>query len=99
MTGHHKFSQLTAQFSEARKAKIAVKTERLKEEMEQWQLTQFLEKYQKEIANDLDLHPSEVAQLEQNTQVYLTSLRQAIKKLGGELSITVRLSDEEIKIQ
>ncbi|WYL98959.1 MAG: hypothetical protein HEQ19_04955 [Gloeotrichia echinulata CP02] len=33
MTGHHKFSQLTQDFSPARKAKIAAKKAQLKEEM------------------------------------------------------------------
>ncbi|MFK0733807.1 MAG: hypothetical protein ACFKPT_19630 [Gloeotrichia echinulata GP01] len=33
MTGHHKFSQLTQDFSPARKAKIVAKKAQLKEEM------------------------------------------------------------------
>ncbi|MDJ1179688.1 hypothetical protein PJF56_12520 [Roseofilum sp. BLCC_M91] len=39
MTGHHKFSQLTAHFSESRKAKIAAKTEQIKKEMAFTQIT------------------------------------------------------------
>lgn len=99
MTGHHKFSQLTADFSDSRKAKIAAQTQQLKAEIAKAELDEIWETYQTQIADRLNLPLSQVAQLEQDTKLYLTSLRQAIQSAGGELNITVRFGDREIKIQ
>ena len=99
MTGHHKFSQLTAHFSESRKAKIAAKTEQLKAELKQLESAQFWETYQAQIARQLNRSPSDIARLERDTELYLAHLRQAIATMGGELSLVVRFPDREIEIK
>lgn len=99
MTGHQKFSQLTANFSESRKAKIAAKTEQLKEEIARIELSQLLATYQSQISHQLNLSPDKITQLEKDTELYLGSLYQAIKNLGGELRITVQFPEQDFEIE
>ncbi|MEA5534732.1 BrnA antitoxin family protein [Crocosphaera sp. XPORK-15E] len=54
MSGHHKFSQLTEQFSEERQAEIAQKTAQLQAEMELSEFLQLEEREKKILAISLD---------------------------------------------
>ncbi len=99
MTGHHKFSQLTEGFSEKRKEKIASKTALLKEEMALHELRKALKISQAELAQKLQVKQPAVSRLENRTDMYVSHLRQVIEAMGGELSITARFPDGEVKIK
>ncbi|MEA5468651.1 XRE family transcriptional regulator [Spirulina sp. 06S082] len=99
MTGHHNFRELTAHFSESRKAKIVAKTEQLKVELAQLESSQFWSTYQAQIARQLNCSLSDISQLEEETEIYIANLRKAIASIGGELSIIMRFPDREIEIK
>ncbi|MGK7874737.1 MAG: XRE family transcriptional regulator [Xenococcaceae cyanobacterium] len=99
MTGHHKFSQLTEVFSEKRKERIAAKTAKLKEEMALNELRQALKISQTELAHKLQIKQPAVSRLERRTDIYVSHLREVIEAMGGELSITARFPDGEVKIK
>jgi hypothetical protein len=98
MTGHHKFSQLTQDFSPARKAKIAAKKAQLKEEMALDELRQALKISQAELAEKLQVKQPAISRLEKRTDMYVSHLRQVIQAMGGELEIVARFEDGEVKI-
>ena len=98
MSGHHKFSRLTENFSEERKAEIAQKTVQLRTEMALSELRQALQLSQAELASKLDIKQPAVARLEKRTDMYVSHLRKVIEAMGGELDIIARFPDGEVRI-
>jgi ribosome-binding protein aMBF1 (putative translation factor) len=98
MSGHHKFSRLTEKFSEERKADIAQKTVRLREEMALSELRQALQLSQAELAAKLQIKQPAVARLEKRTDMYVSHLRKVIEAMGGELDIIARFPNGEVRI-
>ncbi|KYC37799.1 DNA-binding protein [Scytonema hofmannii PCC 7110] len=98
MTKHHKFSKLTKDFSPERKAKIAVQTAKLKEEMALAELRQALKISQAKLAEELQFRQHAISRLENHTDIYVSHLRQVIEAMGGELKITAKFPDVEVSI-
>jgi predicted transcriptional regulator len=98
MSGHHKFSRLTEQFSEERQAEIAQKTVQLKTEMALGELRKALQLSQADLAAKLKVKQPAVARLEKRTDMYVSHLRKVIEAMGGELDIIARFPDGEVKI-
>jgi transcriptional regulator with XRE-family HTH domain len=98
MSGHHKFSKLTENFSEERKAEIAQKTAQFRTEMALSELRQALQLSQAELAAKLQIKQPAVARLEKRTDMYVSHLRKVIEAMGGELDIIARFPDEEVRI-
>ncbi|AFY54701.1 putative transcriptional regulator with C-terminal CBS domains [Rivularia sp. PCC 7116] len=99
MTGHHKFSNLTKDFSAQRKTKIAAKKSQLCEEMALYELRQALKISQAELAEKLQVKQPAISRLEKRTDMYVSHLRQVIQAMGGELEIVARFRDGEVKIK
>ena len=87
MTKHHKFSQLTENFSQERQAEIAQKTDKLKAEITLHELRQ-----------SLKIDQSEARKTQENVNQYINHLRQAIESMGGILDITIHLDNKDILI-
>lgn len=103
MSGHQPFSNLTANFSPQRKAKIAaqteqLKTEQLKTEMALNELRAAFSLTQGELASKLNVKQPAISRLEQRSDMYISHLREVIEALGGKLEITARFQDHEVKI-
>ncbi|MEO1433090.1 MAG: XRE family transcriptional regulator [Cyanobacteria bacterium J06633_8] len=99
MSGHHKFSNLTQNFSPHRKTKIAAKKAQLSEEMALCELRQALKISQAELAEKLQVKQPAISRLEKRTDMYVSHLRQVIQAMGGELEIVARFGDGEVKIR
>ena len=98
MSGHQPFSNLTANFSPQRKAKIAAQTEQLKTEMALNELRAAFSLTQGELASKLNVKQPAISRLEQRSDMYISHLREVIEALGGKLEITARFQDHEVKI-
>lgn len=98
MSGHQPFSNLTANFSRSRKAKIAAQTEKLKSEMALHELREAFLLTQGELASKLNVKQPAISRLEKRSDMYISHLREVIEAMGGELSITARFNDSEVKI-
>lgn len=99
MSGHQKFSNLTQNFSQHRKAKIAAKKAQLSEEMALGELRQALKISQAQLAEKLQVKQPAISRLEKRTDMYVSHLRQVIQAMGGELEIVARFGDGEVKIK
>lgn len=71
MSGHHKFSNLTQNFSTQRKSKIAAKKAQLSEEMALCELRQALKISQAELAEKLQVKQPAISRLEKRTDMYV----------------------------
>jgi ribosome-binding protein aMBF1 (putative translation factor) len=98
MSGHRKFSRLTENFPEERRAKVSQRTVQLKAEMALGELRQALQLSQTELANSLQVKQPAVSRLEKRTDMYVSHLRKVIEAMGGELDIIARFPEGEVKI-
>ncbi|MBE9043581.1 XRE family transcriptional regulator [Pleurocapsales cyanobacterium LEGE 10410] len=98
MSGHQPFSNLTANFSHSRKAKIAEQTQQLKSEMALNELREAFALTQGELALKLNVKQPAISRLEKRSDMYISHLREVIEAMGGELEITARFNDNEVKI-
>jgi transcriptional regulator with XRE-family HTH domain len=98
MTGHRPFKELTKGFSEARKARVAVRHSQLKTEMALHELRQARERSQEELARELKVGQPAVAKLERRADMYVSNLRRYIEALGGSLEITARFPEGSVNI-
>lgn len=98
MSGHQPFSNLTAKFSRPRKAKIAARTQKLKSEMALNELREAFSLTQGELASKLNVKQPAISRLEQRSDMYISHLREVIEAMGGELEITARFKDNQVKI-
>lgn len=98
MSGHQPFSNLTANFSPQRKAKIAEHTQQLKSEMALSELREAFSLTQGELASKLNVKQPAISRLEKRSDMYISHLRQVVEAMGGELEITARFHGHEVKI-
>jgi DNA-binding XRE family transcriptional regulator len=98
MSGHQPFSNLTANFSPQRKAKIAEQTQQLKSEMALHELREAFSLTQDELASKLNVKQPAISRLEKRSDMYISHLRQVVEAMGGELEITARFNGNEVKI-
>lgn len=98
MSGHHKFSQLTKNFSLERQKEIAQHTEQLRKDLALSELRAALELTKIELAKKLDISNVAVSQICERTDLYISHLRQIIEAMGGQLEIIARFPDKEVKI-
>lgn len=98
MSGHHKFTELTQNFSPQRQADISLRTAQLQKEMALAELRQALQLTQAALAEKLQIQQPAVSRMEQRTDMYVSHLRQVIEAMGGQLEIVARFADAEVKI-
>ncbi len=98
MSGHHSFSQLTANFDSQRQQAIQNKAEQLKASMALAELRKALALSQAELAKALDVQQPAISRLEQRTDMYVSHLRQVIEAMGGKLDIVARFPQGNVSI-
>ena len=98
MSGHHSFSQLTANFDPQRQQTIQEKAEELKAEMALAELRKALQISQTELATALDVQQPAISRLEKRTDMYVAHLRQVIEAMGGQLDIVARFPQGNVSI-
>ena len=98
MSGHHSFSQLTANFDPQRQQTIQKKAEILKSSMALAELRKALALSQAELAETLKVKQPAISRLEQRTDMYVSHLRQVIEAMGGQLEIVARFPQGNVSI-
>lgn len=98
MSGRRPFKELTKNFSEQRKKRVAERVVALKGEMPLAELRQARERSQEELARALKVNQPAVAKLERRADMYVSNLRRYIEALGGSLEITAKFPDGNVTI-
>jgi transcriptional regulator with XRE-family HTH domain len=98
MTGRHKFSELVEKMPAERRARIDQIAGELRAEMDLAQLRTARQLSQAALGEILHVEQPAVAKIERRTDMYVSTLRRFIEAMGGELEITARFPDHDVRI-
>jgi predicted transcriptional regulator len=98
MTGHKPFSELTREFTPARRARVAAKAAALREAMTLEELRKARSLSQEDVAVALTVKQPAVVKLEKCGDMHVSNLRRYIEALGGTLEITARFDKTTVVI-
>ena len=98
MSGRHKFSELTNDFTPERRQRIDEMKSELVAEMPLHELRRAREMTQRDLARTLNVNQPAVSKLEQRADVYVSSLRSYIEAVGGRLRIVAEFPEGEVAI-
>jgi predicted transcriptional regulator len=90
---------LKAKMPPERLARIDRMTQELREEMDLAQLRGALDMSQATLAEALHVEQPAIAKLEKRTDMYVSTLRRFVEAMGGELEITARFANHNIRIR
>lgn len=93
-----KFSGLRAAMPPHAQAMAQARTQAMLEEMPLHELRQARGLSQKALAEILHVQQPAIAKLEKRTDMYLSTLRSHIQAMGGDLEITARFPDGNVRI-
>jgi predicted transcriptional regulator len=99
MTGRHKFSDLVAKMPPERRARVERISEEMHEEMDLTQLRTARQLSQAALGELLHVEQPAVAKIEKRTDMYVSTLRRFIEAMGGELEITARFPNHNVRIK
>ena len=94
-----KFSQLRAGMSADAQAQANAQAEKMLNEMPLQELRLARGLSQQTLAELLDVKQPAVAKMEKRTDMYISTLRNHIRAMGGELEIVARFPDGEVQIK
>jgi transcriptional regulator with XRE-family HTH domain len=92
------FSDLSKKMSPERQRRVAEKTERLKQEMALQELRQALDLTQKELAEKLHVNQAAISKFENQSDIYIGTLRKILTAMGGDLKIVARFDEGDVLI-
>jgi len=98
MSGHKSFSDLTKNASPERKARVKALTDSLREEMTLQELREALNIQQGELGEKLGIKQAAVSRKERRRDMYLSHLRKTVEAMGGELIITARFPNADVRL-
>lgn len=98
MANRHPFSKLRAAMSPERQAANAAATKQMIAELPLHELRRARELTQAHIAEMLRVDQAAVSKLERRTDMYVQSLRRFIEAMGGQLVVTAKFAEGEVKI-
>jgi len=99
MTGRHPWAELRAKMSPQARALVALKAEKLSQEIDLAQLRQALNLSQQQLAKKLRVNQPEVAKIEKRADMLLSTLAGVLRAMGAELKIVASFPDHEIPIR
>lgn len=91
-------SELRKNMTPERRKHIAAKTAQLKQEMALQELRQALDLTQKELAEKLHVNQAAVSKFENQSDIYIGTLRKILAAMGGELRITAHFDEGDVQI-
>lgn len=92
------YSELRKKMSPEQRKRVQVKTEALKKEMALQELRQALNMTQTELAEKLHVNQAAVSKFENQSDIYISTLRRILSGMGGELRITAHFEDGDVQI-
>lgn len=93
-----KWSDLRAAMTPEQQARAAAKAEGLLVQLQLAELRQARSKTQVEVAQAMETQQAAVSKLERREDMYLSTLREYIEALGGELKLVASFPDADIPI-
>jgi ribosome-binding protein aMBF1 (putative translation factor) len=93
-----KYAELRAQLSPEARARSEQATKDMIAEMALSELRRAMGFSQEGLATVMNVKQPSIAKLEQRTDMYVSSLRDHIHALGGELVLIARFADRDVKI-
>lgn len=93
-----KFSELRAKMSPEAQSRAAARTEAMLLEMQLHELRKSFGVTQVEIATAMDVEQAAISKLERREDMYVSTLREYVKALGGELKLVASFPDAEIQV-
>ena len=101
MSGHHPFGELTKDWPAKRRLRVEKRKDELMLDIEQAALSELrkaLRVSQEELARLLGKSQAAVAQMEQRTDMKVSTLRETIEAMGGKLELVAHFPAGEVKI-
>lgn len=92
------YNTLRAKMSPESRARAEEKTRQFKSEMPLQELRQARKISQEQLAKNLHTRQSNVSRMEKRTDMYISTLREAIKAMGGDLEIVAKFPDGNVRI-
>ncbi|MBN3759993.1 XRE family transcriptional regulator [Burkholderia sp. Ac-20365] len=93
-----KYEELRATMSPESRARSKALADKLRAEMPLHDLRRARGLSQEALAKRLNVKQPSIAKLEQRTDMYISTLRDHIRALGGELEVIARFPEGEVKI-
>jgi transcriptional regulator with XRE-family HTH domain len=94
-----KFKELTKDFSPERRDRIEAQKAKLREEMNLAELRQALSLTQNTLAEALGVGQAEISKIENRADVFVSTLRNFLTAMGGELEIRAVFPDHTVTIK
>lgn len=92
------FKVLERKMSPAARARSEAKAKRLIAEMPLQELRAARKLTQEELAKTLNVNQAAVSKLERRADMYVSTLREFVRAMGGELEITARFPEGAVRI-
>lgn len=93
-----KFSELRAKMSPEAQARAAARAEAMFIEMQLQALRKSRKVTQVEVAKAMSVEQAAVSKLERRDDMYVSTLREYVKALGGELKLVASFPDADIQL-
>jgi transcriptional regulator with XRE-family HTH domain len=93
-----KFSELRARLPPEAQARAAARAEAMLVEMQLQELRKTRNATQVEVAKAMRVEQAAVSKLERRDDMYVSTLREYVKALGGELKLVASFPDADIQI-
>jgi len=94
-----KFSELRNQMSPASQARVAARTEAMLVEMQLQELRRARNVTQACVAQMMSVEQAAISKLEHRDDMYVSTLREYVRALGGELKLVASFPDADIRVQ
>ncbi|MBI5784339.1 MAG: XRE family transcriptional regulator [Rhodocyclales bacterium] len=93
-----KFAELRAKMSPDAQARAAARAEAMLLEMQLQELRKARQVTQVEVAKAMNVEQAAISKLERREDMYVSTLREYVKALGGELKLVASFPDAEIQV-
>lgn len=93
-----KFSELRAGMTSEAQSRSAARAEAMLVEMQLQELRKAREVTQVEVAKSMSVEQAAVSKLERREDMYVSTLREYVKALGGELKLVASFPDGDIQV-
>lgn len=93
-----KFSELRAKMSPEAQARAAARAEAMLVQMQLQELRKTRNITQVEVAKAMSVEQAAISKLERRDDMYVSTLREYVKALGGELKLVASFPDAEIRV-
>ena len=93
-----KFSELRARMSPEAQSRAAARAEAMLVDMQLQELRKARNVTQVEVARAMNVEQASISKLERREDMYVSTLREYVKALGGELKLVASFPDADIQV-